>query len=113
MAALCCVAPLALTMCSARPLLERIAPAVACTQKDGLLRAEIVAHSRLLSAMDLHPVRDVFATVSEDATLAVWSLPIHGQKARCLSGLCCAVAVDFCSPCDCAHMPGSAMLAHR
>jgi WD40 repeat protein len=36
---------------------------------------ELQAHSRFLSAMDLHPWRDVFATVAEDSTVGVWALP--------------------------------------
>lgn len=41
---------------------------------DGLVRAELQAHSRLLAAMAVHPTRNLFATASEDATLAVWTL---------------------------------------
>jgi hypothetical protein len=44
-------------------------------QADGALRCEVVAHSRSLSALALHPRRDVFATAAEDATVAVWTLP--------------------------------------
>lgn len=39
---------------------------------------ELQAHGRYLSAMDLHPRRDVFATVAEDSTLGVWTLPKEG-----------------------------------
>ena len=43
-------------------------------QVDGLVRAELQAHSRLLAAMAVHPTRNMFATAAEDATLAVWML---------------------------------------
>eukprot|EP00879_Flechtneria_rotunda_P025816 GHRR01027463.1.p1 GENE.GHRR01027463.1~~GHRR01027463.1.p1 ORF type:complete len:249 (+),score=58.24 GHRR01027463.1:1131-1877(+) len=56
--------------------------------RDGTLHSEIVAHSRWLSAMDLHPNRDVLATAAEDCTLAVWQLPIAGEKAACLLSVC-------------------------
>lgn len=39
---------------------------------------ELQAHSRYLSAMDIHPWRDVFATVAEDSTVGVWTLPGEG-----------------------------------
>lgn len=57
-----------------------------CPQKDGQLRSELVAHSRWLSAMDIHPEKDMIATVAEDCTLGVWSLPIAGAK------VCSAIA---------------------
>ncbi|GBF91359.1 hypothetical protein Rsub_04099 [Raphidocelis subcapitata] len=44
--------------------------------RDGRLRCEIVAHSRWLSALDLHPRRDAFATAAEDCTVSAWTLPI-------------------------------------
>lgn len=40
---------------------------------------ELQAHSRFLSAMDIHPWRDVFATVAEDSTVGVWTLPREGS----------------------------------
>lgn len=49
-------------------------------QRDGKLRADIGSHSRLVSALALHPSRDVVASVAEDGTLAVWSLPLGGNK---------------------------------
>jgi hypothetical protein len=49
-------------------------------QKDGRLRSELVAASRWLSAMDIHPVKDLVATAAEDCTLGVWALPMCGQK---------------------------------
>ena len=36
---------------------------------------ELQAHARFLSAMAMHPARDVVATVAEDGTIAVWGLP--------------------------------------
>jgi WD40 repeat protein len=48
------------------------------------LQAQITAHSRFLSAMDVHPTKDVIATASEDATLNVWSLPMKEPKVQCL-----------------------------
>ncbi len=49
-------------------------------QRDGKLRADIGSHSRLVSGLALHPSRDVVASVAEDGTLAVWSLPLGGNK---------------------------------
>ena len=40
---------------------------------------ELQVHGRFLSAMDVHPRRDVFATVAEDSTLGVWTLPKEGS----------------------------------
>lgn len=55
-----------------------------CTvQTDGKLRSEIVAHSRWLSAMDIHPKEDIIVTAAEDATVNVWQLPIGGNKVGC------------------------------
>lgn len=51
-----------------------------CLQKDGRLRSELVAHSRWLSAMDIHPEKDLIVTAAEDCTIGVWSLPIAGGK---------------------------------
>lgn len=51
-------------------------------QHDGRLLWEVVAHSRWLSGMDIHPERDLVVTCSEDATLALWQLPIKGAQAR-------------------------------
>ena len=41
---------------------------------------EMQAHSRYLSALDMHPTQDVFATVAEDSTLAVWELPMERRE---------------------------------
>jgi len=49
-------------------------------QKNGQLRYEIVAHSRWLSAMDIHPSKDNIVTAAEDCTVGVWQLPIAGAK---------------------------------
>ena len=51
-------------------------------QRDGKGRADISAHSRFLSAMDIHPTKDLIVTVAEDCTLNVWALPIGGAKVR-------------------------------
>jgi hypothetical protein len=45
-------------------------------QGDGRLRCEIVAHARWLSALSLHPSRDLLASVAEDGSFAVWHLPL-------------------------------------
>jgi WD40 repeat protein len=46
---------------------------------------ELRAHSRYLSAMALHPTRDVISTVSEDSTVAVWNIPREvGEEAMCV-----------------------------
>jgi hypothetical protein len=52
-------------------------------QTDGKIRSEIVAHSRWLSAMDIHPNEDIIVTAAEDATMNVWQLPIGGNKVGC------------------------------
>lgn len=49
-------------------------------QKNGQLRHELVAHSRWLSAMDIHPSNDTIVTAAEDCTVGVWQLPIAGAK---------------------------------
>jgi len=36
---------------------------------------EFYAHSRILTAMDIHPTKDIIATVSEDSTLNVFPIP--------------------------------------
>ncbi|EFJ46699.1 hypothetical protein VOLCADRAFT_118068 [Volvox carteri f. nagariensis] len=56
--------------------------------RDGKLRADLGAHSRFISAMDIHPTKDIIATVSEDCSLGVWGLPIGGAKAECLLSVC-------------------------
>ncbi|KAL3154103.1 WD repeat-containing protein 54, variant 2 [Trebouxia sp. C0010 RCD-2024] len=55
---------------------------------DGLVRTELQAHSRLLAAMAVHPTRNMFATASEDATLAVWMLSEDQSQARPLLSAC-------------------------
>jgi hypothetical protein len=64
-------------------------PARPPPQREGQLRYEIVAHSRWLSGMDIHPSRDIIATVAQDCTLAVWQLPIAMAKVRA----CCACSI--------------------
>lgn len=49
-------------------------------QKNGQLRYEMVAHSRWLSAMDIHPSKDNIVTAAQDCTVGVWQLPICGAK---------------------------------
>lgn len=39
-----------------------------------MLKTELQAHSRMLSAMAVHPTRPLFATAAEDATMAVWQM---------------------------------------
>ena len=36
----------------------------------------VVAHSRFLSCMDLHPIQNVLVTAAEDGTVCVWQLHI-------------------------------------
>jgi len=48
-------------------------------QDVGVLKTELQAHSRMLSAMAVHPTRPLFATAAEDATMAVWQLPNDDQ----------------------------------
>lgn len=47
-----------------------------------MLKLELQAHSRLLSAMVVHPTRPLFATAAEDATLAVWQFTDGAQEVR-------------------------------
>jgi len=49
-------------------------------QDVGVLKTELQAHSRMLSAMAVHPTRPLFATAAEDATMAVWQLPDGDQE---------------------------------
>lgn len=68
--------------------------------KTGQLRHELVAHSRWLSAMDIHPSRDNIVTAAQDCTVGVWQLPIAGAKAACLMSACSLhdvlTGVTFC-----------------
>uniref|UniRef100_A0A7S3QZ72 WD repeat-containing protein 54 beta-propeller domain-containing protein n=1 Tax=Dunaliella tertiolecta TaxID=3047 RepID=A0A7S3QZ72_DUNTE len=48
--------------------------------KDSKLRAEIVAHSRWLTCMDIHPTKDIIVSGAEDGTINMWTLPIHNHK---------------------------------
>mmetsp|Transcript_43009 Transcript_43009/g.102097 ORF Transcript_43009/g.102097 Transcript_43009/m.102097 type:complete len:240 (+) Transcript_43009:431-1150(+) len=63
----------------------------------------LFAHSRLLSGMDIHPTRDIFATVAEDCTLNVWSLPTKSSPeagpllSKCLPSTM-LTGVAFCGP---------------
>ena len=43
---------------------------------------EVQAHSRYLTAIDVHPSKDLFVTAAEDSTIAVWTLPEAGAKAE-------------------------------
>ena len=45
-----------------------------------MLKTELQAHSRMLSAMAVHPTRPLFATAAEDATMAVWQMPDDDQE---------------------------------
>lgn len=61
----------------ARPRIPTPAsPRSPAPQLDGGLRCEIAAHARWASALDLHPSRDLMASVSEDCSIAAWKLPI-------------------------------------
>ena len=51
-------------------------------QRSRQLRYEMVAHSRWLSAMDIHPSKDTIVTAAQDCTVGVWQLPIAGAKVR-------------------------------
>ncbi|KAG2485514.1 hypothetical protein HYH03_015787 [Edaphochlamys debaryana] len=70
--------------------------------RDGKLRADLGAASRFITAMDIHPTKDLIATVSEDCSLGVWSLPMAGAKPECLLSVCWLQAmltgVAFCGP---------------
>ena len=39
------------------------------------LLVQIAAHARWVNAIEVHPMRDVMATVAEDCTVSVWRLP--------------------------------------
>ena len=43
--------------------------------KPSILEAELAAHARTLTALAIHPSRPTFATVGEDCTVRVWSIP--------------------------------------
>ncbi|GAX80237.1 hypothetical protein CEUSTIGMA_g7675.t1 [Chlamydomonas eustigma] len=71
------------------------------------LVGEVVSHSRFLTAMDMHPCKDIIATTSEDATVNVWTLPLgNGIKGstNLLSALwpnAMPTGIAFCGPSDC------------
>eukprot|EP00899_Mesostigma_viride_P027496 jgi/Mesvir1/7931/Mv11853-RA.1 len=44
------------------------------------LWVEIMGHTRFLSALAMHPTKDVFVTAAEDSTVNVWSLPDASGK---------------------------------
>jgi hypothetical protein len=54
-----------------------IIPPIPPKQRDARLRCEVVAHSRWLSALDIHPRRDAFAAAAEDCTVSAWTLPVE------------------------------------
>ncbi|GFH17169.1 WD_REPEATS_REGION domain-containing protein, partial [Haematococcus lacustris] len=45
-----------------------------------VLRAELAAHSRFLTCMDIHPTKDIIVTGAEDGSISVMTLPIGAQK---------------------------------
>lgn len=71
-------------------------------RRDLALKAEIEAHSRWITAMDIHPTRDVIVTAAEDCTLNVWQLPLGGRRVAALLSICwitCPITgVAFCGP---------------
>jgi hypothetical protein len=71
-------------------------------QKDGMLRYELVAHSRWLSAMDIHPSKDNIVTAAEDCTMSVWQLPVAGAKVRecCPAQQCIGMTNSFATSVD-------------
>ncbi|GMH43686.1 hypothetical protein BSKO_11608 [Bryopsis sp. KO-2023] len=42
--------------------------------------AEICSHGRFLTALDMHPHKDLVATVSQDCTCCVWSIPFDSLE---------------------------------
>ncbi|KAA6423698.1 MAG: hypothetical protein FRX49_06269 [Trebouxia sp. A1-2] len=54
----------------------------------GMLKTELQAHSRMLSAMAVHPTRPLFATAAEDATMAVWQMLDADQEVDCKWSAC-------------------------
>eukprot|EP00657_Telonema_sp_P-1_P008421 TRINITY_DN29565_c0_g1_i1.p1 TRINITY_DN29565_c0_g1~~TRINITY_DN29565_c0_g1_i1.p1 ORF type:complete len:151 (+),score=41.00 TRINITY_DN29565_c0_g1_i1:95-547(+) len=44
-------------------------------RETGIVVVEIGGHSRVINALDVHPTKDMFVTVSEDTYVNVWSLP--------------------------------------
>ena len=40
----------------------------------------VVAHSRYLSSMDIHPFHDVLVTAAQDGTVCVWQLHVPGDN---------------------------------
>merc|ERR1711988_557874 len=43
--------------------------------KSGSLAVQIQAHARFVTAIALHPTKDLFATAAEDTCFSVWTLP--------------------------------------
>uniref|UniRef100_A0A7S1G9Z0 WD repeat-containing protein 54 beta-propeller domain-containing protein n=1 Tax=Bicosoecida sp. CB-2014 TaxID=1486930 RepID=A0A7S1G9Z0_9STRA len=56
------------------------------------LTTEIAAHARCITALDVHPTRNSFATVGEDAVMNVWALPDGEDKGSA------DVTLEICSP---------------
>jgi len=44
------------------------------------LAIEITAHTRSISAVDIHPTKPIFATTSEDTYTTIWTLPTATNK---------------------------------
>ena len=42
----------------------------------------VIAHSRYLSCMDMHPFHDVLATAAEDGTVCIWQLHVPRERGR-------------------------------
>jgi len=72
--------------------------------KTAVALAEIGAHSRIITAIDVHPVLDMFVTVAEDTFVNVWTMPneeTHEEIKLCLNtrvenGF--LTGVHFCGP---------------
>jgi hypothetical protein len=70
---------------------------------------EVQAHARFLSAMAIHPSEDVIATVAEDGTVAVWTVP--NPETRENGGI--AVKNRFASRWPDGALTGVAFCGHR
>ena len=81
----------------------RVHDLVSCT-----LSLSIAAHARTINALEVHPYRETFVTVSEDTTLGVWSLAepapklSHMQHVPVTDWLLTGVA--FCGGADGTHV---------
>jgi len=70
--------------------------------KTGVKVAELGGHSRIITALDMHPSKDIFVTVGEDTFVNVWTLPTEGKESSLVLNAqvenAFLTGVKFCGP---------------